>query len=152
MRCGLKPRFVSFLLPPSSFSALSLVPLSISDTHLHAHPREATLATTRSLEERRRTGVRILIYICGTPQFNYSPASPPLSTQHRLSTLSPPSTPYFIFSDKIQFKSNGTRVNGVNVCVWERGVDWCHYVLSGSLEGKLYPKTRRCQTRVNIVI
>lgn len=43
-----------------------LVPLLISDSHLHAHPWEATLATIRSLEERRRTGVRILIYICGT--------------------------------------------------------------------------------------
>lgn len=56
------------IIPSSSSihpSSPRLVSLLLSDIHLHAHPREATLATTRSLEERRRTGVRILIYIRG---------------------------------------------------------------------------------------
>lgn len=91
----------SSILPSCPFR---LVPLSISDTHLHAHPREATLATTRSLEERRRTGVRILIYTRRSPQFNYSLA---LFNPHQ-----PPQMPYFIFSNKTQFKRNGTRVCG----------------------------------------
>lgn len=114
MRCSLKPGFTS-LHPPSSPPAHRLVPLSISDTHLHAHPREATLATTRSLEERRRTGVRILIYIYAAP-----------STVQLFSGIihpHPPPTPYFIFSDKIQFKRNGTRVN-VPGCVVVGGWGW----------------------------
>ena len=142
MRCSLKPGFTSLPSPSSHtplLPCLVLLPLSIYDTCFHAHPREATLATTRSLEERRGTVVRLLIYICGAlhiPVFSNIPLPP---------------APYFIFSDNMQFKRNGTWANRMNVHGYvmvdgcgggEGGLNWCHYVLSGSLGRKLYQKRR----------
>ena len=124
MRCSL---FTS-VPPPSSIRPSSPHRLSISDTRLRAHPREATLATTRSLEERRRTGVRILIYI-------YAPLS---TVQLRPSAL-PSTTTCFIFSNNIQLKKKATALEWMHLGVWWCGW-WRHYVLSGSLDRKLYPK------------
>lgn len=113
-----EPGFTSF--PPPSTHPLPprpAPPLSVSDTRLHAHPREATLATTRSLEEKRRIGVRMWIYMwdarhSSAVRRHYSSSTPPV--------------PYFIFSDNIQFETNGARVDGVNVhgCVVVGGWGW----------------------------
>jgi len=68
--------------PPPPHPALFVAPSPVSVLI----QVEATLATTRSLEKSRRTGVRILFYTCSAAQLLWSPP-PPHTHTHHISSL-----------------------------------------------------------------